>query len=124
VTFVSPHVQPEVVPVSRKSVYVLLTSADPGLAVPAGSSEPANVQVKAQLKRAEKKTEVGFIMSQEAKTRISNIEIRNKFELQMPNVQDAARLVSNSAFLSSVFVSYFMLRVSYLAFCHLRGGNV
>lgn len=92
--------------------------------MPAGSSEPANVQVKAQLKRAEKKTEVGFIMDQETKTRISNIEIRNKFELQMPNVQDAARLVSNSVFLSSVFVSYFMLRVSYLAFCHLRGGNV
>ena len=71
-------------------------------------------------------------MDQETKTRISNpsgpdldgIEIRNKFELQMPNVQHVARLVSSSVFLSSVFVSYFMLRVSYLAFCHLRGGNV
>jgi prepilin-type N-terminal cleavage/methylation domain-containing protein len=45
-----------------------VTSVDSAFAGPRGSSEPANVLVKAQPKQAEKKTEVGFIMNHKAFT--------------------------------------------------------
>jgi len=53
---------------SRKRLPVSVTSVDSAFAGPRGSSEPANVLVKAQPKQAEKKTEVGFIMNHKAFT--------------------------------------------------------
>ncbi len=58
----------EMATTSRKRLPVSVTSVDSAFAGPRGSSEPANVLVKAQPKQAEKKTEVGFIMNHKAFT--------------------------------------------------------